>query len=76
MRLLHVVFNEAAAASRALAAALPLDFGAPGGPCGWGPQGPWAHLETAATGSDDREGPLKWAIEAAALFKPPSKLKA
>ncbi|KAL8453820.1 hypothetical protein Emag_001628 [Eimeria magna] len=86
VRLVHVVYEEAAAASRALAAAVPLSLGATlgalsgGAPetpsCGWGPQGLCGALEVAAIGSFDREGPLKWAVEAAALYKPPKKLKA
>ncbi|KAL8271680.1 hypothetical protein Esti_004393 [Eimeria stiedai] len=95
VRLVHVVYEEATGASRALAAAVPLSLGRPSGTplqlqqkegvsegppktpsCGWGPQELCGALEVAATGSFSREGPLKWAVEAAALYKPPKKLKA
>ncbi|KAL8425653.1 hypothetical protein Efla_003973 [Eimeria flavescens] len=87
VRLVHVVYEEAAAANRVLAAAVPLDFGGPSGgappgppanppSCGWGPGELWGPLRMAAAGTAVKEGPLKWALEAAALFRPPKKLKA
>ncbi|OEH78734.1 ribosomal RNA-processing protein 7 [Cyclospora cayetanensis] len=85
VRLLHIVFEEAAAVDRALAAAVPLDRrpcstptegpqGAP--PCGWGLNDVAGQLRAGCCGAPAKEGPLQWAIEAAALFKPPRKLKA